>query len=117
MARNAMRVDAAELDKRIEIYRTVTQRKPSGHIAGTTPELVCKRWASFRRNSVKEINAQSGDYKDERVRFLIRGRGKGIDRQMQVKYAGNIYEIEYLNDYNDGGQYTEIGAKLLTLGG
>ena len=34
-----------------------------------------------------------------------------------MRYNGADYEIEYVNDYGDGGEYTELIAKLLTAGG
>ena len=54
---------------------------------------------------------------DLKVRFLIRSGHTAISRKDRVRYNGADYEIEYVNNYGDSGEYTELIAKLLTAGG
>ena len=54
---------------------------------------------------------------DVKVRFLIRSGHTAISRKDRVRYNGADYEIEYVNDYGDSGEYMELIARLLTVGG
>lgn len=52
-----------------------------------------------------------------KARFLIRAGNVRISRKDRVRYAGEEYEIEYVNEYGDSGEYTELMTRLLTTGG
>lgn len=111
-----MDVNAGKLDKRVEIVRISTEPDADGY---TTPtETVIRRpWAQFSRVSGTEVLRQGADMGDVKVRFLIRSGHAAISRKDRVRYSGTDYEIEYVNNYGDSGEYTELIARLLTAGG
>lgn len=111
-----MDVNAGKLDKRVEIVRISTSPDADGYAAPT--ETVIRRpWAQFSRTSGTEALRQGADMGDIKVRFLIRSGHTSISRKDRVRYSGADYEIEYVNDYGDSGEYTELIARLLTAGG
>lgn len=108
-----MRVNAGKLDKRITILRESKTHDADGYWTAAD-ETVWTCWAQFSRTSGKEMTASNADYSEVSVRFLIRCPPVSIDRKMVVDYAGDRYEITYLNDYGDAREYTEIIAVLRT---
>ena len=114
-----MDVNAGKLNKRVEIVRISTSPDADGYAAHT--ETVIRRpWAQFSRVSGSEALRQGADMGDVKVRFLIRSghtAHTAISRKDRVRYNGADYEIEYVNDYGDSGEYTELIARLLTAGG
>lgn len=111
-----MDVNAGKLDKRVEIVRISTAADSDGYI--TRAETVLRRpWAQFSRTSGTEALRQGADMGDVKARFLIRAGRVSISRKDLVRYRGQDYEIEYVNEYGDGGEYTELMTRLLTAGG
>lgn len=111
-----MDVNAGKLDKRVEIVRISTHKDADGYV--TTTETVIRRpWAQFSRTSGTEALRQGADMGDVKVRFLVRSGRTVISRKDRVRYGGADYEIEYVNDYGDAGEYTELIARRLTAGG
>lgn len=113
---SSMNVDAGELDKRIEIF----ERKKTYDAAGyetLTEQTVRRCWARFTRQSGRESLTAGADLSTVTVRFLIRASSTSISRLMFVRYAGDIYEITYVNDYSDQREFVEILAELRELGG
>ena len=104
-----MEVNAGELNQRIQILRHTETRNGAGYLAPPSdPEVVHSCWAKFSRTSGTEVLKAGADFGEVRVRFLIRYTRKPIDRKMFVRYRGNDYEIEYINDYGDSHQYMEL---------
>lgn len=112
-----MIINPGEFNKRIEFYERDGALDAAGYRSGSKLVYKFSAWASFRRESGKEIIANGGDYEKISVRFVIRTPKTKLSRHMQIKYAGEFYEIEYLNDYRDRGELTEILAQLVSLGG
>ena len=113
------KIDPGELDKRIAIFRITGQKDAAGYLGGgplLVPVWEC--WAKFTRESGTEKQKNNADFSEVRVRFLIRTPPAEtvIDRKMLVRYRGNLYEIEYVNDYGDEGQYTELICTMQTTG-
>ena len=113
------KIDPGELDKRIAIFRITGQKDAAGYLVGgplLVPVWEC--WAKFTRESGTEKQKNNADFSEVRVRFLIRTPPAEtvIDRKMLVRYRGNLYEIEYVNDYGDEGQYTELICTMQTTG-
>ena len=104
-----MNVNPGKLDKKIEIWTTANTTDADGFPA-VTPSLFHSCAAQFSRTSGTEIIKSSADFSETKVRFLIRYTTKAITRKMTVKYAGNEYQIDYINDYEDKHQYIEIIA-------
>lgn len=111
-----MDVNAGKLNKRVEIVRISTYPDADGY-AVPTETVIRRPWAQFSRVSGSEALRQGADMGDVKVRFLIRSGHMAISRKDRVRYNGADYEIEYVNDYGDSGEYTELIAKLLTAGG
>lgn len=111
-----MDVNAGKLDKRVEIVRISTAVDADGY---TTPtETVIRRpWAQFSRTSGTEMQSQGADMGSVQARFLVRSGRVAISRKDRVRYNGADYEILYVNDYGDSGEYTELMCRLLTAGG
>lgn len=111
-----MLIDAGELDKRIEIF---IRRKSydAADYETAAEETVRRCWARFTRQSGKESLTAGADLSTVTARFLIRASSTKVSRLMYVRYAGDVYEISYVNDYGDQGQYVELLAELKELGG
>lgn len=111
-----MKVNLGELNKRIGIYSKTTVTDADGYDT-TIDVLVRSCWAKFARTSGTEMVKANADFAEVKVRFLVRFSRAPIDRKMIVKYAGNDYEITYINDYEDKHEYIEIWCELLTNAG
>ncbi len=109
-----MNINPGELNKRIRIFRKVETRDADGYVCVTKPTVhACH--AKFNRMSGTEVMREDADMAEVKARFLIRHTRRTITRKMFVEYAGNEYEIEYVNDYNDSREYTELCCRMLTL--
>ena len=54
------------------------------------------------------------DLSEVKVRFLVRWSSAPLDRKMIVRYAGEEYEIEFINDYNDSHEFVELWCTKTT---
>ena len=109
-------INPGELDKRIAIVQKTATQDDAGYDGAETDADVWTCWAGFHRKSGTETEKNRADFTEIRVRFLIRTPPVEINRKMWVRYDGQLYAIEYVNDYDDAGQYTEIWAVLRTDG-
>ena len=109
-------VNSGELNKRIEIIEKATTRDPDGY-PDKKESCFYSCWAKFTRTSGREKTAANSDFSEINVRFLIRYTKKEITRKMLVRYAGDDYEIVYLNDYGDSHRFIEVWCKQLTRKG
>ena len=109
-----MFIDAGELNKRITISKKITTRDADGYPhEDLVPVRSCA--ASFSRLSGKEMIRAGADFSEVRVRFVVRHSYSALlDRKMVVTYRGEQYEIEYVNDYGDRGEYDELICTRLT---
>lgn len=104
-----MYVNAGKLNKRIMILRKMEQVDSEGYLAPPiSPEVVHTCWAQYTQTSGTEMVKSNADFGEAKVRFLIRHTGRPIDRKMIVRYAGEDYEIRYINGYGDSHEYLEI---------
>ena len=111
-----MEINAGKLDKRVEIIRLSHTADTDGYT--TERETVIRRpWAQFSRTSGTETLNRGADLGETKARFVIRAGNSPISRKDRVRYNGRDYEIEYVNEYGDGGQDTELMTRLLTAGG
>ena len=111
-----MNVNPGELRYSIDILERRMVQDAEGYWQETMP-VVLTCWARFRRRSGYELERNDADYKKICVRFLIRTPAAALSRKMLVRYAGDLYEITYVNDYDDRGEYTELTCVLLDTGG
>lgn len=111
-----MNVNPGELNKRIQVFKKDGARDADGYETGT-PSLTHSCWAKFTRTSGTEMTKANADFGEVKARFLIRFTKKKLDRKMMIRYAGDDYEIVYINDYEDSHEYMEIWCKRLTQEG
>lgn len=102
-----MNINAGELNKRIHIIEVVRTPDEFGFYE-ETERIVRTCWAKFSRISGTEVFKANADYSEVKVRFLIRTGSRAIDRKMFVRYNDEDYDILYVNDYDDAGEYTEL---------
>lgn len=113
-----MDVQAGALNQRITIVRPAAGRSEAGYLCPASPPTVVRRcWAQFSRVSGTESLRAGADMSEVKVRFLVRCTATPIDRKMLVKYRGQDYEIEYVNDYGDAHRYMELVCRKLDTGG
>lgn len=111
-----MEVNAGKLNKRIEIIQIEKELDRDGY--ETVKETVVRRpWAQFSQTSGTELAKANADMSEVKVRFLIRWSSTPLSRKMVVRYAGDDYEIEYINGYGDSREYVELWCSRLTLEG
>lgn len=102
-----MKVNIGSLNKRISIVRRTVERDADGYET-VQDNVVHTCWAQFTRKSGAETIRENADFGQTKARFLIRSVRTKIDRKMIVKYAGDEYEIEFVNEYGDSHQFTEL---------
>lgn len=111
-----LNVDAGALDKRIEIFQRV-KTHDAARYETTEDKTVRRCWAQFTRQSGTESLRQGADLGTVKARFVIRTPPEEISRLYLIRYAGEVYNITYVNEYGDRSGYTEILAELRELGG
>ena len=109
-------INAGELDKKIQIIRQ-EQIPTGGGYYETWEDVIRTCWAKFSRTSGTETIRANASFSDVKVRFLVRSGGPEIDTDMIVRYDGKDYDIVYINDYDDAGQYTEIICQRKSMEG
>ena len=108
-----MDVNAGKLNQRIEILRRAYPIRDGRQTVEETSLRRC--WAQVTRQSGTQVAAGSGfapeDVGTVSTRFLVRSAPhKGVGRLDTVRYRGEDYDIQYVNDYGDLHAYTEILA-------
>ena len=111
-----MIINAGELNKRIHIIQIVDTDQDADGYPINVERIVRTCWAKFSRISGTEVFKANADYSEVKVRFLIRTGSRAIDRKMLVRYGGEDYNILYVNDYDDAGEYTELMCARRTTG-
>lgn len=109
-----MYVNPGELNKRIQIISRTKSVDSDGCYA-TNDTVVYTCWAKYSQASGTELVMSGADFAEIKVRFLIRYTSTAINRKMLVRYAGNDYEITYINGYGDNKKYTEIWCTRITM--
>ena len=110
-----MQVNIGTLNKRIQIIETVKTEDDAGF---ETEEIKVIRtcWASYNKVSGTEMIKSNADFTSEKYRFLIRYSKTLLSRKMQVKYNNKMYEIDYINDYNDAHEFVELICTRMSIG-
>lgn len=111
-----MDIDAGKLNKRIQIVRVEQIRDSDGYYTGKKT-VIREPWAQFSQTSGTEIVKNGAEFGEVKARFLIRWSQTKISRKDLVRYAGNDYQIEYINPYGDSREYLELWCTRTTLGG
>lgn len=111
-----MEINAGKLNKRIQIVRLQQTYDVDGYL--TTVRAVLRQpWAQFTRTSGTEALKSGADMGEIKARFVVRSGHTPISRRDLVHYDGQDWEIQYVNDYGDSGEYTELICRLLTKEG
>lgn len=111
-----MNVDAGALNKRIQILRVQTVKDADGY-ERRTETVVRSPWAQFSQTSASTLVQANADMGETRGRFLIRWSPTVLSRKDLVRYAGQEWEIEYINPYGDSREFVELLCKRTTLEG
>lgn len=111
-----MIINAGELNKRIHIIQIVDTEQDADGYPIPVERNVRTCWAKLSRISGTEVFKANADYSEVKVRFLIRTGSRAIDRKMLVRYNEEDYDILYVNNYDDAGEYTELMCARRTTG-
>lgn len=114
-----MQINPGELNKKIQIIEQQTDALDDDGFSmesvhnenGVSYPTVRSCAASFRRTSGTELVKAGKEITDIKCRFLIRKGKTEITEKMQIVYAGDIYDILYINDYEDSHRYVEIWCR------
>lgn len=104
-----MNVNPGDLDKRIRICAvTDSQQDEDGFETVGVERVVRKCWAQFTQRSGTEITRSGSEFSETKDRFLVRASKIPITTDMYIRYAGDLYDIQYTNGYGDSGEYMEL---------
>ena len=108
-----MYVDPGDLNKKIQIIRIKTGKHydSKGHPV-TDEEIIRECWAKVTSTTGTELIRAGVELSDGRRRFLVRWTPDPITAAMVVRYAGDDYNIEYVNQYGDDRRYVEIWTDI-----
>ena len=107
-----MQINPGDFDKKIKIVRYERQKDSDG-FEQKVEVVVLETWAQVTNTSGKEIQESGSDFSEVKTRFLMRTPKLKLDKDMVIKFAGNDYNIVYINDYNYDRRYTEIMTELV----
>jgi SPP1 family predicted phage head-tail adaptor len=99
---------AGELDRRITIQTLSLTKDSEGGMADDWSNLATV-WAKVRNLSGNErrVTVEGGQVAEARTEFTIRYRS-GLNERMRVSYAGKVYNIRHLNDFNAAHEFIVI---------
>ena len=106
-----MQINPGVFDKKIEIVKYELQKDADG-FEEKVEVVVLMTWAQVTNTSGTEILRSNSDFSEIKTRFLMRTPKIKLDKDMFIKFAGNIYNIVYINDYGYDKKYTEIMAEF-----
>ena len=107
-----MQINPGNFNKKLEIMRYEIQRDLDG-FENKEEITVLNTWAQVTNTSGTEILRSNSDFSEVKTRFLMRTSKTEINKDMYIKFRGNIYNIVYINDYSYDKKYTEIIAELV----
>ena len=107
-----MQINPGVFDKKIEIVRYELKKDADG-FEEKAEVVVLMTWAQVTNVSGSEILRSDSDFSKVKTRFLIRTPKIKIDKDMEIKFAQNTYNIVYINDYSYDRRYTEIMTELV----
>lgn len=107
-----MLLNPGNFNKKIKIIK-FEQVKDSDGFPENKEIVVLRTWAQVTNSSGTEILRSNSDFSEVKTRFLMRTPKIILDKDMFIKFAGNIYNIVYINDYGYDRKYTEIMAEFL----
>ncbi|MCG8541241.1 MAG: phage head closure protein [Clostridia bacterium] len=107
------KISAEDLSHKIEIGIIQNMQDNDGFNVETFVKNFSP-WASIRNISGTEVFKSGADYNRKITRFLIRYRkDKNVNKDMKVKYKGKLYNITYINNYNEGNEFVEFITEVV----
>ena len=107
-----MQINPGVFDKKIKIVRYELKKDTDG-FEEKAEVVVLMTWAQVTNVSGSEILRSDSDFSKVKTRFLIRTPKITLDKDMEIKFNENAYNIVYINDYSYDRRYTEIMAELV----
>lgn len=107
-----MQINPGDFDKKIEIVKHELQKDADGFDI-KTEVVVLTTWAQVTNSSGTEVVRSNSDFSEIKTRFFMRTPKTKIDKDMYIKFRGNVYGIVFVNDYSYNKKYTEIMALLV----
>lgn len=107
-----MQINPGDFDKKIKIIRYEIQKDLDG-FESKEEITVLNTWSQVTNISGTEILRSNSDFSEVKTRFLMRTPKIILGKDMFIKFAGNAYNIVYINDYSYDKKYTEIIAELV----
>ena len=107
-----MVINPGNFDKKIAVIKFDTHKDSDG-FEKKSEVVVLLTWAQVTNVSSTEILRSNSDFSEVKTRFLIRTPKIKLNKDMFIKFAGNDYNIVYINDYGYDKKYTEIIAELV----
>ena len=107
-----MVINPGNFDKRIKIIKYEIKKDSDG-FEEKIENVVSITWAQVTNISGTEILCSNSDFSEVKTRFLMRTPKIKLNKDMFIKFAGNDYNIVYINDYGYDKKYTEIIAELV----
>src|SRR5574344_567811 len=110
-----MNVNPGDFNKKITIFSEI-KTKDADNFDVVTETVIREPNASFNRISGTEKVKAGLEVGTTTARFLIRKKaGVNITKKMKIRYASDVYNIKFVNDYQDSHEYEEILAELIEL--
>lgn len=109
-----MNINPGELDKKIQIIRKKEEINENGFPV-LTDKVVRRCFARYTTTSGSEMIKAGTEFSKAKARFLVRYSLIPVDTDMIVRYAGQDYNIEYVNPYGDNREYMEIWTSLMKM--
>ncbi len=107
-----MQINPGVFDKKIEIVRYELIKDADG-FEEKAEVVVLMTWAQVTNVSGSEILRSDSDFSKVKTRFLIRTPKITLDKDMEIKFNENAYNIVYINDYSYDKRYTEIMTEMV----
>lgn len=95
-------ININELNKRISVKSV---DKKTG-----TREEIWDCWASIRNTTGSEIKRNGLEIDSVKTRFVIRFTRIPLKNNMKIYYSGKVFNIVYVNNYNESNEFLEILA-------
>jgi head-tail adaptor len=110
-----MDIDAGELNKRIRFVELISYPCASGY---RVPDrcTVYECAARWRQESSSEVAQRDGDFGVTQGTFVIRYKA-GLSRKLLIEYAGNDWEILYIDGYDDSKQWLKVHVRRVSQKG
>ena len=111
-----MNINPGKLNKKIDIVTVYERKNQNGFPIYEEKTYKADIWAAISQKSANEIFKANSTFATSQKRFLIR-YVPGISYDMLIRYKDVLYDIKYINDYEDKNEYIEIIAEVSDLNG